>query len=207
MTAAKLSPALDALVNALQALPGLGPRSAQRAALFLLQGDKRALKALEKALADADERVGRCRLCHALCEGELCAVCSDPSRDRGLLCVVESAADEMALDASLAWPGLYFVLAGRLSPIDGVGPEEIGMPELLERIREGVEVKTLREVVVATSYTPEGDATAYYLIGAVKKRWPELRITRLARGLPSGLEIEYTDLSTLAGAVYSRRSA
>ncbi len=202
---AQLSPSLGALVDALQALPGLGPRSAQRAAFFLLQGDKHALKALEKALADVDANVRRCRACHAFCEGELCPICSDPNRDKGLLCVVESAADEMALDASLAWPGLYFVLSGRLSPIDGIGPEEIGMTDLLERIAHGVEEKTLREVVVATSYTPEGDATAYYLIGAVKKRWPDLRITRLARGLPTGLEIEYTDLSTLAGAVYSRR--
>lgn len=112
-----------------------------------------------------------------------------------------------ALDASLAWPGYYFVLSGRLSPVNGVGPADIGMPLLLKRVGAGVEEGVLREVVVAMSYTPEGDATAYYLIDVLKKRWPQLRVTRLARGLPAGIEIEYTDLSTIANAVYARRDA
>ena len=206
MAAIRLSPSLDALVDALAALPGFGPRSAQRAAFFLLQ-DPRRLERLEGALTGVRERVRRCKRCHIFCESDLCPVCSDESRDKSLLCVVESAADELALDASLAWPGLYFVLSGRLNPIEGIGPEEIGLAALMERIDADMQAGILREVVVATSYTPEGDATAYYLIAAVKKRWPQLRITRLARGLPSGLEIEYTDLSTLAGAVYARRDA
>ena len=113
----------------------------------------------------------------------------------------------MALDASLAWPGYYFVLSGRLSPVNGIGPADIGMPLLLKRVGAGVEEGVLREVVVAMSYTPEGDATAYYLIDALKQRWPQLRVTRLARGLPAGIEIEYTDLSTIANAVYARRDA
>ncbi len=203
----RLSPAVERLTGALQALPGFGPRSAQRAAFFLLQHRSDVLKDLLEALSAAKKDVTRCRLCNTFTEGDLCAVCADEKRDGGLLCVVESPADQMALDASLAWPGLYFVLSGRLSPVEGVGPAEIGMPQLLKRIAAGVEEGVLREVVVATSYTPEGDATAYYLIDSVKKRWPSLRITRLARGLPAGIEIEYTDLNTIANAVYSRKDA
>ncbi|MBM6704074.1 recombination protein RecR [Sutterella massiliensis] len=206
MASLRLSPSLDALVDALAQLPGFGPRSAQRAAFHLLQDPKR-LERLERALAGVRENVRRCKKCRVFCESELCPICSDETRDKSLLCVVESVADELALDASLAWPGLYFVLSGRLNPIDGIGPEEIGLTALVDRIEADVAAGILREVVVATSYTPEGDATAYYLIAAVKKRYPHLRITRLARGLPSGLEIEYTDLSTIAGAVYARRDA
>lgn len=125
--------------------------------------------------------VGRCRLCNTFTEGDICPVCLDEERDPGLLCVVESTADQMALDASLAWPGYYFVLSGRLSPVNGIGPADIGMPLLLKRVGAGVEEGVLREVVVAMSYTPEGDATAYYLIDALKKRWPQLRVTRLAK--------------------------
>ncbi len=206
MASIRLSPSLDGLVDALASLPGFGPRSAQRAAFFLLQDPKR-LERLERSLAGVREKVRRCRRCRIFCESELCPVCSDETRDKSLLCVVESVADELALDASLPWAGLYFVPSGRLNPIEGVGPEEIGLNALIDRIAEDMSSGILREVVVATSYTPEGDATAYYLIAAVKKRWPQLRITRLARGLPSGLEIEYTDLSTIAGAVYARRDA
>lgn len=199
------SPATTALIEALAALPGYGPRSAQRAAFYLLAPEHREkLNALSQALAGT-AAIRRCRLCRTWCEAELCPVCADETRNRTLLCVVESVQDQMALDASLSWPGLYFVLSGRLSPLDNAGPAEIGIPVLLERIERGLEEDHLREVVVATSYTPEGDATAYYLIGAVKKRWPGLRITRLSRGLPSGLEIEYTDPATIAGAVADRR--
>ncbi|MBP3438596.1 MAG: recombination protein RecR [Sutterella sp.] len=201
----RLAPAVEELIRTLSALPGLGPRSAQRAAFFLLQNRKGALDELASALNTARRGVGRCRLCNTFTEGDICSVCADEDRDPGLICVVESVADQMALDASLAWPGLYFVLNGRLSPVEGIGPADIGMPQLLKRIGAGVEEGVLREAVVATSYTPEGDATAYYLIDALKKRWPQLRVTRLARGLPSGIEIEYTDLSTIANAVYSRR--
>lgn len=199
----RLSPAVQSLVEALGKLPGYGPRSAQRAAFHLMQNRDASLDALADALDRVRRGVGRCRLCNTFTEGDICPVCLDEDRDSGLLCVVESTADQMALDASLAWPGYYFVLSGRLSPVNGVGPADIGMPLLLKRVGEGV----LREVVVAMSYTPEGDATAYYLIDALKKRWPQLRVTRLARGLPAGIEIEYTDLSTIANAVYARRDA
>ena len=203
--AIRLSPAVENLIKALEALPGFGPRSAQRAAFYLLQNRKDELDRLAEALRAARKGVSRCRLCNTFTEGDICSVCADESRDPGLLCVVESVADQMALDRSMSWPGLYFVLNGRLSPVEGIGPADIGMPQLLKRIGAGVEEGVLREVVVAVSYTPEGDATAYYLIDALKKRWPALRVTRLARGLPSGMEIEYTDLSTIAHAVYSRR--
>ena len=185
----RLSPAVESLVKALGKLPGYGPRSAQRAAFHLLQNRDESLDELAAAVERVRRGVGRCRLCNTFTEGDICPVCLDEERDPGLLCVVESTADQMALDASLAWPA------------------DIDMPLLLKRVGAGVEEGVLREVVVAMSYTPEGDATAYYLIDALKKRWPQLRVTRLARGLPAGIEIEYTDLSTIANAVYARRDA
>ena len=203
----RLSPAVESLVKALGKLPGYGPRSAQRAAFHLLQNRDESLDELAAAVERVRRGVGRCRLCNTFTEGDICPVCLDEERDPGLLCVVESTADQMALDASLAWPGYYFVLSGRLSPVNGIGPADIGMPLLLKRVGAGVEEGVLREVVVAMSYTPAGAATAYYLIDALKKRWPQLRVTRLARGLPAGIEIEYTDLSTIANAVYARRDA
>ena len=172
----RLSPAVESLVKALGKLPGYGPRSAQRAAFHLLQNRDESLDELAAAVERVRRGVGRCRLCNTFTEGDICPVCLDEERDPGLLCVVESTADQMALDASLAWPGYYFVLSGRLSPVNGIGPADIGMP-------------------------------LYYLIDALKKRWPQLRVTRLARGLPAGIEIEYTDLSTIANAVYARRDA
>ena len=190
----RLSPAVESLVKALGKLPGYGPRSAQRAAFHLLQNRDESLDELAAAVERVRRGVGRCRLCNTFTEGDICPVCLDEERDPGLLCVVESTADQMALDASLAWPGYYFVLSGRLSPVNGIGPADIGMPLLLKRVGAGVEEGVLREV-------------AYYLIDALKKRWPQLRVTRLARGLPAGIEIEYTDLSTIANAVYARRDA
>ena len=201
----RLSAALEHLIEALAELPGLGPKSAQRAAFHLLDKDAARLARLSEAVTEAKTKLKRCRSCRTYCEGDVCPVCADERRDRGLLCVVESVPDQMALDASLAWPGLYFILSGRLSTMEDRGPEEVGLTDLIARVEEGLREDNLREVVVATSYTPEGDATAYYVIEALKKRAPDLRVTRLARGLPSGIEIEYTDLSTLAGAVYDRR--
>lgn len=203
----RLSAPLEHLIEALAELPGLGPKSAQRAAFHLLEKDGARLARLADAVTEAKTKLKRCRSCRTYCEGETCALCADERRDRGLLCVVESVPDQMALDASLAWPGLYFILSGRLSPMEDRGPEEVGLTELLARVDRGLREDGLREVVVATSYTPEGDATAYYVIESLKKRAPDLRVTRLARGLPSGIEIEYTDLSTLAGAVYDRRES
>lgn len=200
----RLSPLLGELIAELERIPGLGPRSAQRAAMHLLrEGRVPALRAL---LDKVDANLHRCPLCNTFTEKEICDVCADETRSPVHLCVVESVGDQMALDASLSWGGQYYVLDGRLNPIEGRGPGAIGMGGLFERLRKAeADGKAFQEVVVATSYTPEGDATAYYLIEALGRRWPSLHVTRLARGLPSGLEIEYTDLNTLANAVYGRR--
>lgn len=200
--AIRLAPQLTRLMDALARLPGIGPKTAQRLTFHLLNRDPALIGELVESLMGVRGALGRCQGCNTFSDRPLCPTCSDPLRDQGLLCVVESVADELAIDASLAWTGRYFVLNGRLNPIEGMGPKEIGMDTLLERIdeRRGV----LREVVIATSYTPEGDATAYFLIENIRKRWPDLRVTRLARGLPSGIEIEYTDLNTIASAVTRR---
>ncbi len=203
----RLAPAVQNLINELQKLPGYGPRSAQRAAFHLLEDRTDQIESLRNALVNAKREVHHCHLCHTLTDDPdgICPVCRDNDRDHSILCIVESVGDQMALDSSMAWPGVYFVLSGRLSPVQGVGPADIGLPDLIERIDEGCKKDAFREIVVATSYTPEGDATAYYIIDLLKKRWPDLHVTRLARGLPSGIEIEYTDLNTIANAVYSRR--
>lgn len=204
--AIQTAPALAALIHELEKLPGLGPLSAQRVAYWLLKDAEGRMTPLEVALNNARQKVGRCPHCNTFTtEGELCAICADEERDRSVLCVVEGVADQQALESSLSWPGLYFVLTGRLNPIEGQGPAEIGFPKLLERVQAGLDAKELREVVIATSYTPEGDATAYYIIEVLQKRYPDLRVTRLARGLPTGIEIKYTDLNTIANAVYARK--
>lgn len=199
----RLSPAVSELIESLKQLPGLGPLSAQRAAFALLK-DPALMQQFAGALERA-EKLHRCPHCNTFTEEAVCPVCADPQRDRSVLCVVESVSDQMALDASLSWNGQYFVLAAKLSPIDGVGPREAGFDRLLDRIEYGLKHDDLREVVVATSYTVEGDATAYYLIQALAERFAQLRVTRLPRGLPSGVEIKYTDLNTIANAVFTRK--
>ena len=184
----QIAPALAALIHELEQLPGLGPLSAQRVAYWLLKDSESRITPLEAALADARQNIGRCPHCNSFTiKGQLCAICRDEQRDHSIMCVVESAADQQALESSFSWGGLYFVLTGHLNPI------------------EGHKENQLREVVIATSYTPEGDATAYYIIDLLQKRFPELRVTRLARGLPTGIEIKYTDLNTIANAVYARK--
>lgn len=199
----KLGPSIDKLVDALKRLPGIGPRSAQRIALHLLQHDRAAAVALGEALLVAAASVGHCGRCNTLTELALCDTCASPRRDASLLCVVESPADQLMIEQSLAYQGLYFVLLGRLSPLDGVGPREIQMEKLLARAADGL----VREVVVATSFTPEGDATAHYITELLQARVPGLRLTRLARGVPAGAELEYTDVNTLAQAMLDRRAA
>ena len=197
----RLGPALDSVVDALKRLPGIGPRSAQRIAFHLLQFDRPLATVLGRALLDAVDRVAHCARCNTLSEQPLCETCADPKRDPGLLCVVESPADQLVIEQSLAYSGLYFVLLGRLSPLDGVGPREIQMDRLLERVGDGV----VREVIVATSFTPEGDATAHYIGELARTRDPHLKVTRLARGVPAGAELEYTDVNTIAQAMLDRR--
>lgn len=198
----KLGRTLDALVEALKRLPGIGPRSAQRIAFHLLQHERDLAVVLGQALLHAAERVGRCARCNTLTELEICETCADPRRDPGLLCVVESPADQMVIEQSLAYSGMYFVLLGRLSPLDGIGPKEIDLDQLAARANDGV----VRELIVATSFTPEGDATAHFISELVRARDPRLAVTRLARGVPAGAELEYTDVNTVAQAMLDRRA-
>jgi len=199
----KLGPTLDKLVDSLKRLPGIGPRSAQRIAFHLLQHDRDAAARLGEALIAAVSQVRHCARCNTLTELEICETCANQKRDAGLLCVVESPSDQLMLEQSLSYAGLYFVLLGRLSPLDGIGPREIQMERLLARVADGL----VREVVVATSFTAEGDATAHYIAELLRARDVQLKITRLARGVPAGAELEYTDVNTLAQAMLDRRAA
>lgn len=191
--------ALPTLIEALRRLPGVGVRSAQRMAYHLLQHDRESALRLSQALRDAVERMRHCERCHTFTEGRLCSTCADPQRDARQLCVVETPADQAALERSGGFRGFYFVLMGRLSPLDGVGTADIDARELIERACNG----TVEEVILATSFTAEGEATAHALGQALRARG--LRVTRLARGVPAGSEIEYVDLGTIAHALVDRR--
>jgi len=187
------------LIEALRCLPGVGPKSAQRMAYHLLERDRDGARCLAAALDQAAEHVGHCSLCRTLTEHELCAVCASPSRDRSLLCVVEMPTDVAAIEQSNIFKGLYFVLMGHLSPLDGIGPDQIGLDVLSTRLAEG-EVK---EVILATNSTVEGDATAHYI--AEMARAYEINASRIARGVPMGGELEYIDGGTLSHAMTSRQ--
>lgn len=192
-------PSLAGLIDALRRLPGVGVKSAQRMAFHLLQHDRDGARQLAAALESAVRQVHHCARCHTFTEAEVCATCHDASRDARQLLVVETPADQAAIERSGSYRGLYFVLMGRLSPLDGVGPEAIGVAPLLERAGDGV----VAEVILATSFTAEGEATAHALAQALTARG--LKVTRLARGVPAGSELEYVDLSTLAHALSDRR--
>lgn len=191
--------ALDTLIAALRVLPGVGPKSAARMAYHLLQRDRRGAEALAGALTHALTRLHHCRLCNNFSETEVCEVCDSPRRDRRLLAVVEMPADLNMMEATQSYGGLYFVLMGRLSPLDGVGPREIHLERLIARALDG----TVEEVVLATNFTPEGEATAHTIGELLKARG--IRVSRLARGVPVGGELEYVDSGTLAQAVRDRR--
>lgn len=190
---------LDVLIQELRRLPGVGVRSAQRMAFHLLQHDRAGALSLAQALQDAVARMRHCALCHTFTEQELCAICSDPLRDASKLAVVETPADQAALERTGAFKGRYFVLMGRLSPLDGVGPQDIGADELLQRANDGV----VKEIILATNFTAEGEATAHFIGQMLEGRG--LTVTRLARGVPAGSELEYVDLSTIAHALVDRR--
>ena len=190
---------LEALIQALRRLPGVGVKSAQRMAYHLLQHDRSGAQLLSHALQQAVERVEHCERCHTFTERALCAICSDEQRDATRLCVVETPADQAAMERTGAFRGLYFVLMGRLSPLDGVGPRDIGLQQVLARAADG----TVQEVILATSFTAEGEATAHALSQALQRRG--VRVTRLARGVPVGSELEYVDLGTIAHALADRR--
>jgi recombination protein RecR len=190
---------LEALVEALRCLPGVGVKSAQRMAFHLLQHDRDGAQKLSRALQSAATQVHHCERCHTFTEAEVCAICLDTSRDVRQLCVVETPADQAALERTGSYRGLYFVLMGRLSPLDGIGASDIGMRELLRRANDGVTA----EVIIATNFTAEGEATAHVLAEALKAKG--LKVTRLARGVPVGSELEYVDLGTIAHALVDRR--
>jgi recombination protein RecR len=190
---------LENLIESLRCLPGVGPKSAQRMAYHLLQRDQNGARRLASALRLALERVKHCARCNTFTEEDLCAICSSAKRDVSLLCVVESPADMLMMEQSQSYTGLYFVLMGRLSPLDGIGPKDIHMDRLVKRAVDGV----VNEVIVATNFTVEGEATAHYLGEILRARG--LRVTRIARGLPVGGELEHVDSGTLAQAVIERR--
>jgi recombination protein RecR len=191
---------LAALVEALRRLPGVGVKSASRMAFHLLQHDREGAQVLAQALQQAATRIRHCTLCHTFTEEEVCATCRSPQRDRGKLCVVETPADQAAVERTQAYNGLYFVLMGKLSPLDGIGPKDIGLEKLFARATGG----EVQEVILATNFTAEGEATAHVIAEALKQRG--LKVTRLARGVPAGSELEYVDLGTIAHALVDRRS-
>ena len=190
---------LDVLIEALRRLPGVGIKSAQRMAFHLLQRDQAGALQLARALDSAVSSVQHCKRCHTFTEGAICRICDDAGRDAARLCVVEAPADLAAMERTGAYQGFYYVLMGRLSPLDGVGPKDIGMKQLLERACDGA----VQEVILATSFTAEGEATAHAISEALKSRG--ILVTRLARGVPIGSELEYVDLGTIAHALVDRR--
>jgi len=191
---------LDSLIEALRCLPGVGPKSAQRMALHLLERDREGGLNLSTVLAAAMERIGRCRQCRNLTEQELCRICANPQRDAGLLCIVESPSDVLAIEQATGYQGQYFVLMGRLSPLDGIGPAELGLEQLAQRLQD----QPPRELIIATNPTVEGEATAFYLQRMAQK--VGVTVTRIAHGVPLGGELEFTDQSTIAHAFSSRRA-
>lgn len=193
--------AVDDLIEALRRLPGVGQKSAQRMAYHLLQHDRAGAQRIAATVTRALASIRHCERCHTFTEAPVCATCRDPSRDSRLLCVVETPADQAAMERSGSYKGLYFVLMGRLSPLDGVGPSDIGAEALLQRVAQG----GVHEVILATSFTAEGEVTAHALAEALRARG--VTVTRLARGVPVGSELEFVDLGTLSHALAARRES
>jgi recombination protein RecR len=191
---------LDELAKALRCLPGVGPKAAQRMALHLMQHDRDGARALAAALSHAAQSIRHCERCNTFTEDAICSLCRSPKRDAALLCVVETPADMLMMEQAECYQGLYFVLMGRLSPLDGIGPKDIHLDRLLKRADDGL----VREVIVATNFTMEGEATAHYIAELLLAR--DLKVSRIARGLPVGGELEHVDSGTLAQAVIERRS-
>jgi recombination protein RecR len=191
---------LEALTSALRRLPGVGMKSAQRFAYHLLQHDREGALQLSRALGEAVGRIRHCGRCNTFTELEICETCASPRRDPALLCVVETPADQLMVEQTSSYGGLYFVLMGRLSPLDGIGPGDIGLERLLQRASD----PEIREVILATNFTQEGEATAHYIGELLRARG--LQVSRLARGVPVGSELEYVDPSTIAQAMRDRRS-
>lgn len=196
----KAPSSLEALIQALRCLPGVGPKSAQRMAYHLLQRDQQGASRLAGAMKNAVERIRHCAMCNTFTEAEMCEICTSAKRDRTLLCVVETPGDLLMMEQTQTYRGLYFVLMGRLSPLDGIGPREIHLDRLQRRVADGV----VKEVILATNFTVEGEATAHYIGEMVTESG--LKVTRIARGLPVGGELEHVDSGTLAQALIERRT-
>jgi recombination protein RecR len=193
------STGLERLIEALRVLPGVGPRSAQRMAYHLLQHDRGGAERLAHALSGALAVVRRCSKCNNFSEEEICALCRSARRDASMLCIVETPADLATVEQTLSYSGLYFVLMGRLSPLDGVGPRDIGLDRLVARATEG----EVQEVILATNFTNEGEATAHYIAEMLRSR--NVKVSRIARGVPLGGELEYVDIGTISQALLDRR--
>ncbi|HVS27379.1 MAG TPA: recombination mediator RecR [Burkholderiales bacterium] len=191
---------LEELIESLRCLPGVGPKSAQRMAYHLLQRDQPGASRLAEALREALQLIKHCGKCNSFTEHEICDLCSSTKRDAGLLCVVETPADLLMMEQAQCYQGMYFVLMGRLSPLDGIGPKDIHLDKLIKRAQDGV----VKEIVLATNFTVEGEATAHYISEILRPRG--LKVSRIARGLPVGSELEHVDSGTLAQAVLERRS-
>jgi recombination protein RecR len=194
------SPLIDELMASLRCLPGVGPKSAQRMALHLLERDRAGAGRLANSLLKAVEGVGRCQRCRTLTEQAQCGICANSRRDNGLLCVVETPGDVLAIEQAGTYQGKYFVLLGHLSPIDGIGPEDIGVDQLINLLQQ----EAISEVILATNPTVEGEATAYYISERAKHL--NVTVSRIAHGVPLGGELEFIDGGTLAHAFSSRRS-
>jgi recombination protein RecR len=194
------SPLVDQLIDALRCLPSVGPKSAQRMALHLLERDREGAFRLAQIIAEAIKDVGHCQQCRTLCETDLCQFCADPKRDSSKLCVVESPVDVLAIEQTGLYRGLYFILMGHLSPIDGIGPQDIGIDLLLQQIKEN----QIDELIMATNPTVEGEATAHYIAAQLQPF--NVDITRIAHGVPLGGELEFVDGGTLAHALRGRLS-
>lgn len=192
-------PIIDELIDSLRCLPGVGPKSAQRMALYLLERNRQGASRLSNAVAAAVEHVGRCQQCRTLTETELCQICSNTRRDTKQLCVVETPADLLAIEQSGSYKGRYFVLLGHLSPIDGIGPEAIGIEQLITRLAQD----EINELILATNLTVEGEATAHYISERAKAL--DVTVSRIAHGVPMGGELEYVDGGTLSHAFRSRK--
>jgi recombination protein RecR len=191
---------LGQLIQNLCCLPGVGPKTAQRMAFHLLQRDRNSAKTLAETLLHAIEKIGYCRQCRTLTEHSLCEICADSSRDNSIICIVESPADAWIVDQATAFKGRYFVLHGRLSPLDGIGPDELGLDILEQRLATG----TIKELILATNSTVEGEATAYFIGELAAKH--RVQASRIAHGVPMGGELEFIDSSTLSHAFNGRRS-
>lgn len=188
------------LIEALRVLPGVGPKSAQRMAFHLLERNRLGAQALANALESASKEIGQCQRCRMFADAEFCPICAANSRDRSMLCVVESPADVVAVEQSASYRGLYFVLMGHLSPLDGIGPDELGLPQLEAILREG----EIKEVILATNPTVEGEATAHYIAEMATRH--QIKPSRIAHGVPVGGELEYVDGGTLAHALAGRHA-